>query len=411
MPMREMKQSGIEWIRDVPCTWQIQKISSLYALRSQKVSDRDYPPLSVTKKGIVLQLENVAKTTHGNDRKLVRKGDFVINSRSDRRGSCGISPYDGSVSNINIVLCPFDANDPRYFNWLFHTEGFADEFYKWGSGIVDDLWSTRWQEMKKISLPIPAFSEQKAISDFLDTKCNEIDALTSDIEKQIETLQEYKKSIITEAVTKGLDPKVETKLSEATWFKIAPLKWKIIPLKYCVSICSRKSLNNQNYIGLENVKSWDGIVDRSTNPITSEGDALNFEKGDVLFGKLRPYLAKCFIAEEDGCCSTEFLVMKPISIDGSYLKYLLLSNIFIDTVNMSTYGVKMPRASWDFVGNIKIPNPPIEEQSKIATYLDDRCESLNSLITQKNTQINMLTKYKQSLIYEYVTGKKTVPNA
>ena len=136
--MREMKDSGFEWIGDIPANWRLSKIDSVYHLRNTKVSDRDYMPLSVTMSGIVPQLESAAKTNAHDDRKLVKKGDFVINSRSDRRGSCGISDYDGSVSLINTVLAPTEQMNPGYFDWLFHTIQFGDEFYKWGHGIVDD---------------------------------------------------------------------------------------------------------------------------------------------------------------------------------------------------------------------------------------------------------------------------------
>lgn len=200
-PSVEMKDSGIEWIGNVPAEWTINKIDSVYSLRNEKVSDKDYMPLSVTMKGIVPQLESAAKTNDGDNRKLVRKGDFAINSRSDRRGSCGISELDGSVSLINLVLKPRGEMNNRYYNWLFHTEKFADEFYKWGHGIVDDLWTTRWIDMRKISVPMPPLSEQKEIADYLDNKCAQIEELISAKQSQIETLESYKKSLIYEYVT------------------------------------------------------------------------------------------------------------------------------------------------------------------------------------------------------------------
>ena len=200
-PKAKLKDSGIEWIGKIPEGWGLSKIGSIYSLRTQKVSDKNFAPLSVTMKGVLPQLENVAKTDDGDNRKLVRKGDFVINSRSDRRGSCGISALDGSVSLINLVLKPRTSMNPRYYNWLFHTDSFADEFYSWGHGIVDDLWTTRWQEMRNISVPVPPLSEQKAIADYLDEKCSAIDATIADKQRQLETLDEYKKSLIFEYVT------------------------------------------------------------------------------------------------------------------------------------------------------------------------------------------------------------------
>ena len=161
--VREYKDSGITWIGRIPQDWNTTKLGSLYTQRNEKVSDKDYAPLSVTMQGILPQLETAAKTDDGDNRKLVKKGDFAINSRSDRRGSCGISPYDGSVSLINTILKPRGEMNPNFYNWLFHTSPFADEFYKWGHGIVDDLWTTRWQEMKNISVVIPSLEEQQKI--------------------------------------------------------------------------------------------------------------------------------------------------------------------------------------------------------------------------------------------------------
>ena len=200
-PKGPMKDSGIGWIDMIPNSWKVDRISSLYRLRNTKVNDRDYPPLSVTMKGILPQLETAAKTNAHEDRKLVRIGDFAINSRSDRRGSCGVSQYDGSVSLINTVLQPLSNMIPGYYNWLFHTVEFADEFYKWGHGIVNDLWTTGWQEMKNIKIIIPSLQEQQKIADYLDKKCAEIESIIADKKHQLEVVENYKKSLIYEYVT------------------------------------------------------------------------------------------------------------------------------------------------------------------------------------------------------------------
>ena len=200
-PDVKMKDSGTKWLGLIPETWDISKISNVYTLRNTKVSDFDYPPLSVTMKGVVPQLETAAKTNAHDDRKLVKKGDFAINSRSDRRGSCGIADRDGSVSLINTILCPKGEMNPRYYNWLFHTVEFADEFYANGHGIVDDLWTTGWQEMKRIWIPMPPLDVQQEIANHLDKKCAEIDAIIASKKAQLETLAEYKKSLIYEYVT------------------------------------------------------------------------------------------------------------------------------------------------------------------------------------------------------------------
>ena len=200
-PSAPMKDSGIPWVGKTPEYWKVGRIGGLYELRNQKVSDKDFMPLSVTMKGILPQLETAAKTNDGDNRKLVRVGDFAINSRSDRRGSCGISDYDGSVSLINTILKPRNRMNAKYYNWLFHTPMFVDEFYKWGHGLVDDLWTTNWSEMKRISIPLPPLDEQQEIADYLDNKCAEIEQIIADKKSQIETLDGYKKSLIFEYVT------------------------------------------------------------------------------------------------------------------------------------------------------------------------------------------------------------------
>lgn len=200
-PNVPMKDTGLKWLGKIPSSWNIGRISSFYTPRNIKVNDTDYQPLSVTNKGVVPQLENVAKTNSHDARKLVRAGDFVINSRSDRRGSCGISQLDGSVSLINTVLSPREEMNPEFFNWLFHTTQFSDEFYKWGHGIVDDLWTTNWQDMKKISIPVPPLSEQNAIASFLNVKCSNIDIALATKREQLNVLADYKKALIFEYVT------------------------------------------------------------------------------------------------------------------------------------------------------------------------------------------------------------------
>ena len=225
--MAELKDRGTEWLGEIPDSWRLSRIGSVYELRNTKVSDKEYPPLSVTNKGIVPQLQTAAKTNAHDDRKLVKKGDFAINSRSDRRGSCGISSYEGSVSLINTILAPLGKMNPRYYDWLFHTIQFGDEFYKWGHGIVDDLWTTNWQDMKKITIPMPDLNEQEKIAAFLDTKCSEIDALFMDIQSEIDSLEEYRMSIINEVLRCGISGK--SKHKEVRFKYIATVKANLVP--------------------------------------------------------------------------------------------------------------------------------------------------------------------------------------
>ncbi len=163
------KPTGIAWLPEIPEHWDCSKIKSHFRLRATKVSDKEYPALSVSKSGVTPQIETVAKTDNGDNRKLVLKGDFVVNSRSDRKGSCGISALDGSVSLINIVLKPIDGFG-SYYHHLFRSNNYIEEFYRNGRGIVADLWTTRWNEMEEISVPIPPIAEQQKIVAFLNKR-------------------------------------------------------------------------------------------------------------------------------------------------------------------------------------------------------------------------------------------------
>lgn len=198
---RLMKDSGEGWIGAVPDNWEIVRIGSCFDERREQVSDTEFPPLSVTKQGIFPQLEGVAKTENGENRKKVCVDDFVINSRSDRKGSSGVSKYDGSVSLINIVLTSNGSLLPGFCNYLFKSSRFIDEYYRVGHGIVADLWTTGYNEMRTINIPIPPLNEQQEITAYLDEECSKIDKKCALIEQQIEKLQLLKRALINEVVT------------------------------------------------------------------------------------------------------------------------------------------------------------------------------------------------------------------
>ena len=172
-----------------------------FRLRSEKVSEKDFPPLSVAKIGVVPQLSDVAiSMAEGDTRKLVREGDYVVNSRSDRKGSCGIAPRDGSVTTISIVLEPHDI-DRKYVHYLFRSTPWVEEFYRNGRGIVADLWTTRYQEMRNMLFPLPPLAEQKAIVAYIEARAEKIDAAVAKLEAEVAALKEYKQRLIADVVT------------------------------------------------------------------------------------------------------------------------------------------------------------------------------------------------------------------
>lgn len=405
-----MKDSGIEWIGKIPTEWKIERVGSLFMCRNEKVSDRDFAPLSVSKQGVVPQIETVAKSDNSDNRKLVLKDDFVINSRSDRKQSCGLSFLDGSVSLINIVLSIRNKQQltTSFLPYVMKNYGFAEEFYKWGHGIVADLWTTRWQELKSIFIPIPPLPEQQRIADYLDKQCSIMDKLAEILQQQIEKLKEYKQSVITEAVTKGLDPNVAMKDSGVEWIGQIPEEWNLVQIKNVTSVRNKKRSNeNLPYIGLENVESFSSKYVFTANAYDLSLSNIAFS-GDVIFGKLRPYLAKVLLIRKDCCVSSEFAIFQCSNIYNKYLQYLLLSSCFIDAVNSATCGTKMPRANIDYINSLPIAFPPLPEQQRIANYLDKKCEEIDMLIKIKQEKIDKLSEYKKSLIYECVTGKREV---
>ena len=198
---RKMKPSGIPWLPEVPEGWEVKKVRQHFRLRSEKVSEQDYPPLSVAKVGVVPQLADVAiSMAQGETRKLVREGDYVVNSRSDRKGSCGIAPQDGSVTTISIVLEPRQI-DRQFVHYLFRSTPWVEEFYRNGRGIVADLWTTRYQEMRNMVFPLPPLAEQRAIVAYIEARAAKIDAAVAGLEREIAAMKEYKQRLIADVVT------------------------------------------------------------------------------------------------------------------------------------------------------------------------------------------------------------------
>ena len=411
--MREMQDSGLIWLGKIPTGWSLTKIGGLYAIRNEKVSDKDFPPLSVTNKGILPQLETAAKTNDGDNRKLVRVGDFAINSRSDRRGSCGISPYNGSVSLINIVMMPRKEMIPTYYEWLFHTTQFGDENYRWGHGIVDDLWTTGWQEMKKITIPMPPLDEQRRIADYLDAKCAEIDVLTADIQTQIDTLEQYKRSVITEAVTKGLEPDVEMKDSGIQWIGSMPAHWNCIRGKYILKYIQKPVREDDGVITcfrdgevtLRSNRREDGFT-MADKEIGYQG----IDVGDLVVHGMDDFAGAIGISDSRGKASP---VLNVLDTEQSkrYIMYFLRSMAYSDVFLALATGIRVRSCDlrWNKLSELFYPVPPLEEQEAIVDYIDSVLRRTDEVIAAKREQLSTLEAYKKSLIYEYVTGKKEVP--
>lgn len=383
------RDTGLTWINKVPEKWNLKKINALFDERREKVSDTDYEALSVTKNGIFKQLDNVAKTNDGDNRKKVQRNDFVINSRSDRKGSSGLSDFNGSVSLINIVL-RIKKEYPRYMHYLLKSVPFQEEFYRNGKGIVADLWSTNFQSMKSIILPIPPIKEQVQIANYLDWKINEIDRLIQIEKEKIKQLNQTMQISINSRY-KILNLEDETN--------------KGVKIKYLANQITQHKGEYRRYIALENIISQKGMMKISFDNLEFNSDGISVEKNMVIFGKLRPYLAKTIVVENKAVCSSEFLVLNPIKLMPLYLKYLMLSSKFIDLVDSSTYGTKMPRVNSDFILNLKIVVPDLSEQKKVVEKILESENRINKVIEVIIKKIESMENLKQSLISEVVTGQ------
>ena len=404
--MREMKDNGIEWIGAIPQDWQLSKIGSLYTQRNEKVSDKDYQPLSVTMQGILPQLATAAKTDDGDNRKLVRVGDFAINSRSDRRGSCGISPLDGSVSLINIILTPRTAMHPGYYNWLFHTTLFADEFYKWGHGIVADLWTTRWQEMKSISVPVPEYAEQERIAAFLDAECAEIDAVLEKTRASIEEYKKLKQAVITQAVTKGIRGDRPMKNSGSVWFEEIPCNWVMKRIKYLFHI-KKDIAGKEGYTVLSITQRGIQPKDLSKN----EGQiAANYSQyqllapGDFAMNHMDLLTGWVDISKYSGVTSPDYRVFvldDTEKNDSSYYLYLMqmcyFNRIFYG-LGQGVSGMGRWRLQADKFLNFPVVVPPVDEQKEIASYLNEKCSCIEVMIAKKQQWLCLCCAVVQAAI-------------
>lgn len=415
--MREMRDSGIEWIGAIPQDWQLSKIGNLYTQRNEKVSDKDYQPLSVTMQGILPQLATAAKTDDGDNRKLVRVGDFAINSRSDRRGSCGISPLDGSVSLINIILTPRTAMHPGYYNWLFHTTLFADEFYKWGHGIVADLWTTRWQEMKSITVPVPEYAEQERIAAFLDAECAEIDTVLEKTRASIEEYKKLKQAVITQVVTKGVRGGRPMKDSGIEWIGEIPVEWSVVRIKNLFDYRNERNYKPLDEVNLISLYTDKGVVQHRDLEETTGNKASNADgyklvyKNDIVVNIILCWMGAIGRSAYYGVTSPAYDVYSPKQgINSKFYHYLFRTNGFNGDCYKVGRGIMAMR--WrtysDQFRAIKVVFPPQSEQEEIINYLDEKCAGIDALIAKKQQYLTEIENYKKSLIYEYVTGKKEV---
>ncbi|MFY9286574.1 MAG: restriction endonuclease subunit S [Tissierellaceae bacterium] len=406
----EMKDSGIEWLGKIPKEWEVRKYKDFAisgmgnTILKEELDDEGFPVYSATEDDSIFGYLKEINLT-------LNKGDIVIPARGtighvylvkEKIATCTQTTIYSKIKNINNKFLVYCAKGLKEYWFVFDNTAIPQITV---SQVQNNL------------VPVPPCNDQQKIANFLDIKTSEFDSIISKKELLIEKLEEAKKSLISEVVTgkvKIVDGELverepeEMKDSGVEWLGMIPKDWEVKRLKYLVNLKSKKTVpkNDEKYIGLENIESKTGkYLESNEEEFIAEGTSNIFNKNDVLFGKLRPYLSKCIVADFDGVCSSEILVFEPREIIPQLLKYYILNDDFIDLVNSSTYGAKMPRASWDFIGNTYMPYFSLLHQKTIIQYLDNASNKMDSIITKTKKQITKLKEAKQSLISEAVTGK------
>lgn len=425
--MREMKDSGIEWIGKVPVEWKIDNPQYHFSQRKDRAKQGMVQLTASQKYGVITQTEYMERTganivTVQKDfdiLKLVCAGDFVIHMRSFQ-GGLEYSEKTGSISSAYVMLIPRNTiREPRYYKWFFKSSNYIDALSS-TSNLVRDGQAMRWSNFIQLQILFPPAEEQQRIADFLDAKCAEIDALTADIQTQIDTLEQYKRSVITETVTKGLNPDAEMKDSGAQWVGRMPSSWRMLKGKYMFA--QRSLRGNSRKLQLLSPTQKFGVIPQTLYEELSGMSAVKLnEKTDLSLLKtihkgdfcisLRSFQGGFEYSKYEGVVSPAYQVFYPtLEIADDYYKYLFKEQGFIDRMNSYTMTLRDGKniAFSDF-GNTYIPYPPLTEQLEIAIYLDRKCTQIDALVTEKQQQLATLDEYKKSLIFEYVTGKKEVP--
>ncbi len=404
------KDSGVKWLGEIPEHWEVKRLASYFTERRVKVSDKDFEPLSVTKQGVFPQWENVAKTNDGDNRKLVKKGDFVINSRSDRKGSSGVSDRDGSVSLINIVLQPRKTILAQYSNYLLKSYRFIEEYYRNGRGIVADLWTTRYDEMKMIKLAIPPLDEQEAIANYLDIATAKIDAAIAQQQKMIDLLNERKQIIINRAVTKGLNPNSKMKDSGVEWIGEMPEGWELDKLKLYYSFEKGKNaqIYTNEYVGKNPGEYPVYSGQTENNGVMGLIDSYDYDIDECLFTTtvgakvMTPRILKGRFSLSQNC----LIMTRRREINNEYVYFFLLSMFPHKKALIPSH--MQPSLRVEDMRTYKVLVPPIQEQKEIAQCLDNQCDRIDRIIEDCDKQIDLLQERKQIIINEVVTGKVKV---
>ncbi len=413
--MREMKDSGLQWAGDIPQYWNIAKGKHFMAVLERPVRDDDNV-ITCFRDGEVTLRSNrredgftVATVEAGYQG--IEPGDLVVHGMDGFAGAIGISDSRGKgTPALNVLSC---SENKKYIMYLLRAMAYTEVFMALSTGIRVRTCDTNWKKLKSLDYLIPPADEQQCIADFLDAKCAEIDALTADIQTQIDTLEQYKRSVITETVTKGLNPNAEMKDSGIQWIGNMPAHWDVIRGKYILRYMQKPVRENDGVITcfrdgevtLRSNRREDGFT-MSDKEIGYQG----IDVGDLVVHGMDGFAGSIGISDSRGKASP---VLNVLDTDQCkrYIMYYLRSMAYSDVFLALATGIRVRSCDlrWNKLAELSYPVPPLNEQNAIVKHIDSVLSKADAVIADKKAQLATLDEYKKSLIFEYVTGKKEVP--
>jgi type I restriction enzyme, S subunit len=408
--------SDVTWLGEVPAHWRLDRLGGCFKERKETVSDSVYEPLSVTKSGVVPQLDSAAKSDNSEGRKLIRAGDFVINSRSDRKGSAGVAATDGSCSVIYTVLQPI-AYQPEYAHHLLRSEPFQEEFYRWGSGIAADLWSTRYSSMKQILVPVPPIDEQKAIAEFLDRETAQIDNLIAKQEQLIDKLKSRWEAKLLKSITFGNQTQCELVDSGVLGLGFVNSNLEMVPLRHLVIARAGgtpKSDEDENWS--ETGLPWIAIGDmsqgltvhqtaRKVSDIGINAKNLPIGKPGTILFAMYASVGETAVLGTEATWNQAILGLEPksVRIQPAYLQLVL--EAYRPFWKFYTTASTQDNLNQQSVLSTKIPLPSIEEQEILLRMLIELRQKHDVLMDKSRELVEGLKERRQALISAAVTGK------
>lgn len=424
---KEYKDSGIPWIGEIPKNWNTPLLKGVFREREEKSTFGEETLLSLSQyTGIKPKSETEIADSHiaanYEGYKVVHKGDFVMNIMLAWNGSYAVSDYDGMISPAYCVYYFRDDSNKRYYHYLLRINGYQAAFKTLSRGIIDSRLRLYPEQFYTFPTLQPPLLEQQRIAEFLDRKCGEIDEAIALQEEFIEELKAYKQSVITEAVTRGLNPNVKFKDSGIDWIGKIPQGWKIHFLKRVINRPLQYGANESGIPYEDNLPRYVRITDILDNSLKedilklslTEEQAKDYilEDGDILFARSGGTVGKAFIykASYGRCAFAGYLIKASISSsnDPKFVFYYTQSSSYEEWKKRIFIQSTIQNIGADRYSMMEMPIPPLSEQQQIADYLDNKCSEIDNLIAIKQQKIEELKDYKKSIIYEYVTGKKEV---